>query len=103
MATSSRNRPHELPIVMRWNEAVSDGVRHWYLASLRDDASFWGYVHVRTDALTENWAFHGQLPKPKYDQIRALIASIDIDDLEPELPDYSDGLIGLGSRADPTF
>ncbi len=102
MATPYRDSANAPPIVMRWRETVLDGVRHWYLASLRDDASFWGYVHVRTDALSENRSFDGQLSRSKYTRIRSLVDSVDADDAGTDAPGFLDGLIGLGSRSDFT-
>ena len=99
MPTSDGELVPDLPIVMRWKETVSGGHRGWYLASLRDDASFWGYVHIRTDSLSENRSFNGRLAKSKYDRIRSLVDTVDDDNSEPESSESFDGVIGLGTRS----
>jgi len=88
------------PIVMRWKEVVSDGVRHWYVAAIRDDSTFWGYVHIRTTLVNENRSFAGQLAKSKCSQIRSLVHSVNSAQVESERAKNVEGLIGLGSRSD---
>jgi hypothetical protein len=100
MNETASDSTQAIPLVMRWKETVSDGVHHWYLAALRGDASFWGYVHIRTDSLSENRSFDGQLPQCDYHRIRSLVDSVDVADAMSDGPDTIDGLIGLGSRTD---
>lgn len=102
MSTSNPESAGALPIVMRWKEVVSDGKRHWYLASLRADGSYWGYVHIRTVSLSENRSFDGQLSESQYNRIRSLVDSTVATDSDAEDPGSSDGLIGLGSRSEFT-
>ena len=91
-----------VPIVMRWIETVPAGQRHWYLAALRPDASFWGYVHVRTITLNENRSFEGQLDPAEHRRIQSLIESVGGSELGIGETGIIDGLIGLGSRSDFT-
>ena len=88
----------ETRIVMRWTESLPSGNRGWYLASLKPDLQFWGYVHIRTDDLTENRSFAGQLDKLKYKQICNLL-----DGIKPRISGndgtHWDGMIGLGTRS----
>jgi hypothetical protein len=96
--TNSTQSAREKPIVMRWTESLPAGNRSWYLASLKPDLQFWGYVHIRTDELAENRSFVGQLDELKYTQICNLL-----DGIKPRISDSDgadwDGVIGLGTRS----
>ena len=91
----------DTPVTMRWVEPLVDGNRHWYLAALELDCQFWGYVHIRTNARSENRSFAGRLCKLKYQQVRDILDRIesntDDGDGEP-----IEGALGLGTRAEFT-
>ncbi len=87
---------------MRWIESVPEGQRTWYVAALRPDASYWGYVHVRTATTNENQSFDGQLDAQKYEHIRSLVDSADVSGTDADGTETLDGLIGLGSHSDFT-
>ncbi len=85
---------------MRWVEPVPDGQRTWYIAALRPDASFWGYVHVRTSTLNENRSFDGRIALTDNDQIRSMIDSVRTHASVVNESGKLDGLIGLGTHSD---
>lgn len=91
-----------MPIVMQWDESVEDGRRYWYLASLREDASYFGYVHIRTNSLNENRSFAGQLQIEKYRVIRLLIEAIEDSGARPNACEFCEELIGFGTRSNFT-
>ncbi|MHC4997111.1 MAG: hypothetical protein ACYTGQ_18885 [Planctomycetota bacterium] len=92
------NNPANLsPIVMQWDETVDGGKRHWHIARLREDASFWGYVHIRTESLTENQSFDGSLSLGEYDRVQALLKTLQEAPDHPHPHHRRDGYIGVGT------
>ena len=87
---------------MRWVESLANGNRHWYLAALELDRQFWGYVHIRTNELTENRSFVGQLDELKYIQLRAIVDRVIPNINERDGKSYDDGVLGLGTRSEFT-
>lgn len=85
----------DLPLVVRWKELAPNGSSNWFLNALESDGQFWGYVHIRTDAVSENRSFVGQLDELKCAQIFELVRNLNIGDVGTG----SDGLLGLGTRS----
>jgi hypothetical protein len=61
---------------LRWKQVVSTGVYHWHLRRLTADLQFWGYVHIRTTALSENRDFNGVFPPSIWSESSLLIKRI---------------------------
>lgn len=61
---------------LRWKQTVSGGILHWYVRRLASDLHFWGYVHIRTEALTQNRSFDGVIPKDVWQQATQLLGCI---------------------------
>ena len=79
---------------------MDNGHRNWHVASIRQDGSFWGYVHARTTSLNENRSFDGQLDTAENEKIRILVESVDNKSQLICKTKKIDGLIGTGSRSD---
>ncbi len=93
------------PVVARWQQQTDDGSITWYLAGLRADRGFWGYVHFRTQSQQENRSFEGTFEAETFEQAANLIQVISRDQeitryVEGETrPKQWDGLVGIGSRS----
>ncbi len=86
------------PVVARWKESKEDGVIHWYLASLHADGQYWGYAHFRLQSRRENRGFTGTLNGDVLVQVAAIVDQPAL--VSPgERPDWSSGLIGIGTRS----
>jgi len=87
------------PVLARWRQHSDVGTITWYLAGLKADRGFWGYVHFRTQALKENRNFQGTLDDQTFERVAKLIQEIEQHAANESKPKPLDGLIGIGKRS----
>lgn len=61
---------------LRWQQAVSGGILHWYVRRLASDLRFWVHVHIRTKSLSENRSFDGEFPSELWQHVAPLLDRI---------------------------
>ena len=97
--TSARTR---WPVVARWTQSTDGGIVNWYLAGLREDRGFWGYVHYRTSGRQDNRSFSGTLDNDTFARVASIVEEFDQNRLPDQTPaesDAFDALIGIGIRS----
>lgn len=86
----------------RWIEFVPNGKIYWYLAGLWSTRKFWGYVHIRTESLSENRSFVGRMSPDGYQIVSTLIDAVALTARSADYTGVCDGAFGFGPRAEFT-
>jgi hypothetical protein len=87
--------------VIRWKQSVQEGERHWYIRRLTEDGSYFGYVHLRTNSVSENRSFTGKLSEAACQRVFEVIGELrSLSSAEAMSAEKSDCMLGIGTAAE---